>query len=100
MSSYDGGVLVTFEAIGQAAQDCLTMNNELIGELADLKNFLAPMVQVWSGRAAENYNVLQAQWDQAADDLSQILQQIARSLQTAQQNYTETETANANIWAT
>jgi 6 kDa early secretory antigenic target len=100
MNYADGHVLVTFESIGQAATDCDTMNGEMLQELADLKSKLAPMVSTWSGRAAENYNVLQAQWDTAASDLSDILTQISRSLRVAQQNYTDTETANASIWQT
>jgi len=96
--AYDGAVLVTFESIGQAATDCRTMNNELSQQLGDLKNYLAPMVSVWAGQAAENYNALQAKWDRAAEDLSQILTQIETSLNTARDNYQATENANAGIW--
>jgi len=100
MSYADGHVLVTFESIGQAATDCDTMNSELNQELGDLESRLAPMVETWTGRAAENYKVLQAQWRQAAQDLSDILNQISQSLRVAQQNYTDTEAANASIWQT
>jgi 6 kDa early secretory antigenic target len=100
MSYGEGYVLVTFEAIGQAATDCNTTNAAMQQELTALKSYLAPMVQAWAGRARENYMVLQQQWDTAADDLSQVLTQISHALTVSQQNYTETETANASIWQT
>ena len=42
-------------------------------QLQDLKSYLAPMVATWEGQAAQNYNAKQAQWDQAANDLNEVL---------------------------
>lgn len=92
-------VLVTFESIGQAAQDCDTVNGQLLTQLTDLHNFLTPMVSTWTGRASEEYQALQKQWDTSADDLRTILQQIAAALRIAQENYTTTEQSNASVWA-
>lgn len=91
-------VLVTFESIGQAAQDCDKTNSDFRGRLSDLQTYLAPMISTWTGRASEDYQALQKQWNTSADDLSTILQQIAQALRIAQDNYTRTEQSNASVW--
>lgn len=95
----DGSILVTFESVMQASQDCSTINGQLTQELADLKTYLGPLIASWTGRAAEDYQALQRQWDTSADDLSQLLAEISRSLQIAGDNYRQTEQANSSIWA-
>jgi early secretory antigenic target protein ESAT-6 len=92
-------VLVTFESIGQAAQDCVSINNQFRTELSDLQSYLAPMISTWTGRASEDYQALQKQWNTSADDLSTILQQIAQALTIAKENYTTTEQSNASVWS-
>ncbi len=92
-------ILVTFESIGQAGSDCDNINTQFRSQLSDLQAFLAPMVASWTGRASEDYQALQKQWNTSADDLSTILQQIAQALRIAQDNYTQTEQSNASVWS-
>jgi len=68
-------------------------------QLEDLKRFLQPLVASWTGEAATGYQAKQAQWDRAAQDLNQILQQIGRAVGTSTENYQAAENANRNIWS-
>lgn len=94
-----GHMVVTFQAIGDAAADCDNINGQFQRELEDLRKYLAPMVETWQGQAAVDYQALQARWDSSARDLSEILTEVAKGLRIAQQNYEETERANSSIWA-
>lgn len=95
----EGHMLVTFGNVSQAADDCDGINREIQQELGDLKSYLAPLVSVWTGQASEDYQALQRQWDGCASDLSLVLTDISRALRVAYDNYTQTERANASIWA-
>jgi WXG100 family type VII secretion target len=89
-------IKVTFAQV-QATQEhtqstVASMNNSL----QDLKAYLAPMVATWEGQAAENYNAKQAQWDQAAADLNEVLAAIGRALGSANEGFQTTESQNAS----
>ena len=57
------------------------------------------MTQTWTGQAAQDYQARQRQWDQAQADLNEVLQQIGKVLEIAQQQYSEAERANIDTWA-
>jgi early secretory antigenic target protein ESAT-6 len=91
-------VLVTFDAIQTAQSDVVSTVNAINQEMDDLKSYLQPIVQTWSGAASEQYNSLQNQWNTAAQDLNAVLAQIGQNLQMAHDNYTATESSNASVW--
>lgn len=95
----NGHMLVTFGSIDGAAGDTDTIAGQIDSTLDDLKAYLAPMVASWEGAASTDYQALQAKWDTSAEELNTILRQVATTLRTANGNYTETESANASIWA-
>ncbi len=91
-------IKVTFSQLA-ATQDQVRNTVSNIGnQLTDLKSYLNPLVQTWSGVAAENYNALQAQWDRAAVDLNQVLSAIGTALGNANEGYQSTEKSNASRW--
>jgi WXG100 family type VII secretion target len=96
--STDGRILVTFSAVSAAAADCGTVASQMNQQLDDLKTYLNPLVGTWTGNAAEAYRALEAQWQRSASDLTAVLLQIQKALDTAYQNYTATEAANTKIW--
>jgi early secretory antigenic target protein ESAT-6 len=96
--STDGRILVTFSAVETAAADCGVVANNMNQQLDELKTYLNPLVGSWTGEAAERYRALEAQWQQSAGDLTAVLLQIQKALDSAYQNYSATETANAKIW--
>jgi WXG100 family type VII secretion target len=96
--SQDGHILVTFGAINEAAMDTDSVASQIAQQMSDLKAYLAPMVASWSGDASSEYQALQSRWDASANDLNQVLRQMAQALRTAGDNYASTERKNSSIW--
>ncbi len=96
--SNDGRMLVTFAAINEAAMDSDAIASQIAQQLSDLKSYLAPLVATWSGQASSDFQALQAKWDTSANDLNQVLRQMATALRTAGEQYRATESANSSIW--
>lgn len=92
------GITVTFGTIAQAQADVASTSGRIEQQLGDLRSFLAPMVAIWEGGAATDYQVLQKRWDTSAADLNQVLAQISRLLGTSHDAYQATEQSNANAW--
>jgi 6 kDa early secretory antigenic target len=97
--SGEGHVLVTFGAINEAAMDTDSVAAQIAQQLSDLKAYLAPLIANWSGDASTEYQALQAKWDAGANDLNQVLRQMAQALRTAGDNYQKTERTNTSIWS-
>jgi len=96
--SHDGHILVTFGAINEVAMDTDSVASQIAQQLSDLKAYLAPMVASWSGDASSEYQALQSRWDASANDMNQVLRQMAQALRTAGDNYASTERKNSSIW--
>ena len=97
--AYGGELLVHAETLSTASQNVAVAYQELNTKLHDLRTMLQPMTQTWSGQAAADYQAKQRQWDQAQTDLNEVLQQIGKVLEIAQQQYGEAERANIDTWA-
>ena len=97
--SQDGHILVTFGAINEAAMDTDSVASQIAQQMSDLKAYLAPLVASWSGDASSEYQALQSRWDASANDLNQVLRQMAQALRTAGDNYASTERSNKQIWS-
>ncbi len=91
-------ILVTFGQISQASADCNQVAATIQSDLDDLKKYLGPITSTWNGEAASNYQMLQARWNTAANDLNTVLHNISRALGVAHDNYTQAERVNASIW--
>ena len=85
--AYGGELLVHAETLSTASQNVATAFEELNRKLHDLRTILQPMTQSWSGQAATDYQAKQRAWDQAQNDLNDVLQQIGKVLEVAQQQY-------------
>lgn len=92
-------VKVTFGELGAAQSNISSTVNAVNSQLDDLKRFLAPMVSTWDGQAAETYNALQRQWDNAAMQLNQVLAQIATAVGVANEQYQAAESTNTSRFA-
>lgn len=91
-------ILVTFGELESARSSIQTTWTNISREMEDLKSYLRPMVETWTGDASIAYQAHQAQWDRAANDLNQVLNQIGVALGTSNQNYQEGEAANVRRW--
>ena len=89
-------IKVTFGQLQATQEHTQQTVASMNSQLQDLKSFLAPLVSTWSGSAAENYNAKQAQWDNAARDLNEVLAAIGRALGSVNEGYQSTESQNAS----
>lgn len=76
---------------GHIASNVSSMN----AQLNQLHDYLRPLVATWDGEAATTYVALQAKWEQAANELNLVLQQIAAATADANSAFAATERANA-----
>jgi early secretory antigenic target protein ESAT-6 len=90
-----GEIKVTFAAIEQAAADIDGARARILGQLDDLRRFLAPVVSGWTGDAATRYNEAQRRWDGSAADLTETLQKIKVLVHDAGAGYRAVEAENA-----
>lgn len=95
----DGRIQVTFGELENARSSIQTTWSNITRELDDLKRFLQPMVQTWTGEASIAYQAQQAKWDRAAADLNQVLNQIGVALGTSNENFQAAENTNRNRYA-
>ena len=87
-----------FAQISGAAEDMRASASRINGDLAELKQMLQPMVQSWEGDASAAYQAHQAKWDQAAEDLNQILMQISQTVDDGNSTMLAVNNAAANSW--
>ncbi|HEV7452134.1 MAG TPA: WXG100 family type VII secretion target [Pseudonocardiaceae bacterium] len=92
-------ILVTFGELENARSSIRTTWTNISREMEDLKRFLQPMVETWTGEASAAYQAHQATWDRSAADLNQVLNQIGVALGTSNENYQAGEAANKGRWA-
>ena len=95
----EGRIQVTFGELENARGSIQTTWSNITRELDDLKRYLQPMVQTWSGEASTAYQAQQAKWDQSAADLNQVLNQIGVALGTSNENFQSAERTNASRYA-
>jgi 6 kDa early secretory antigenic target len=70
-------------AVTAAAADCETIARQINNQLDDLKTYLNPLVGTWTGETANHYRGLEADWDRSARDLTAVLRQIRKVLESA-----------------
>jgi 6 kDa early secretory antigenic target len=96
--SGSSGITVSFGTVSQAQGDVANTVARIDQQLADLRNFIAPLVATWEGGASTDYQTLQKRWDNAANDMNVVLRQISQHLGQAHEGYQMTESANAGCW--
>lgn len=94
-----GHILVNFQTISQASSDVRQGASRIRQQLDDLESAVKKVSATWEGAAQEGYQQKQREWDQRAASLQQTLEQIAKALDVAAQNYQSTESKNASMWS-
>ncbi|MCO6393856.1 MULTISPECIES: WXG100 family type VII secretion target [Corynebacterium] len=87
-----------FAQIANAAEDMRSSATRITSQLNELKQIIQPMAQTWEGTAASAYQAHQAKWDQAAEDLNTILNQIASTVEDGNSTMLAVNNAAANSW--
>ena len=91
-------VVVTPQALDNAASDTDAVAGQIEGQLNDLHTYLRPLVATWTGQASTDWQSLQQKWDTSADDLNTVLREIASALRQSAETYTSGENTNAQMW--
>jgi len=96
--STDEEILVTHAALDQCAtdaNDCATYMNTKFNQL---KQDISTLRQKWDGPAAQRYNKLQDEWDQAADTMRKMLADISNLVTSINKFYRDTENDLVDSW--
>jgi 6 kDa early secretory antigenic target len=91
-------IKVNFGALEGLASGIHSQVSVIENELSDLKSQIANLEQLWTGSAGESFQQVKNNWNNAADDLNGVLARIATAVNTANQQYQETESKNASAW--
>ncbi|HEX7302661.1 WXG100 family type VII secretion target [Lentzea sp.] len=93
-----GSIKVTFAEVANAAST-ITQSSKTIDDLNDqLRQKVTSTLAGWTGSAGEAYQGAQAKWDQASNDLNQVLAAIGVAVQQASEAYAQAEQSNAARW--
>ncbi len=91
-------LVVNFAALSQASLDIQGALDALASQLTELEHDAAPLVASWEGSAREAYDVRQAQWRSAAEDLSRMLRNIKVAVDDSAADYLHTERRNTGLF--
>lgn len=91
-------LVVDFAAMQQAAADIQSAVNKLNSDLDQLESDAAPLVATWAGEAQAAYQQRQATWNNAANQLSELLRDIQRALVDSTADYNTTERSNTQLF--
>jgi len=93
----DSLILVQYGTLEEATANVQAAVAFMNQQLGDLKQYLAQLKELWEGDAGTAYKALQAKWDQAAQDLNQILARVPE-LKEAHDAYRAADQRNAGVW--
>jgi WXG100 family type VII secretion target len=93
-----GTINVNFPAMRTAADDTRTSHNALVREKDGLDQFLNTLRSTWGGGASGNWQHAQGDWNNACDEVNQILMNLYNALEVALHNYSGTERYLEQLW--
>jgi len=94
----DGYTRANFGSLTSGEANFSLAARALRDELTDLEGKLKTSLGQWEGDAQSFYWQAKAKWDQAAQDMQNIVQQLGVAIGDAHANYQSAEKANSGIW--
>ncbi len=91
-------IVVNFAALSQAAQDINSALTTMRGQLEEADQTAKPLVASWEGGAREAYEVRQAKWTQAANDIATMLGEIQKAVVDSTDEFQTTENRNTQLF--
>ena len=91
-------IKVGFGAIDSLASSIDTRVTQIESQLEDLRQAITKLAQTWEGGANEQFQQVQNNWNQSADDLHSVLNRIAVAVHQAHDSYLQTENKNQAVW--
>lgn len=95
----DGMMQYSFGEIAELGGQITSQANTVEGHLSDLESQINKLVSDWGGQANEAFMALKNQWQQAANDLRQVMAQIGTAVHQTSEDARATEQANMGRWA-
>jgi WXG100 family type VII secretion target len=90
---------VNFPAMRQACDDVKSCHNALVQEKEGLDSWLKTNLDAnWGGGAKDAWSGVNTEWNQACDEVNNILLQLYNALETALGNYGATEHFLEKLW--
>lgn len=94
----DGTMKYGFGAIDALQGDIGQRVTAVETRLGDLKSQIESVTAIWEGAANEGFRATKAAWEQAANDLNQVLKQIQIAVQQTNADAQATEMKNKGRW--
>jgi len=91
-------IKVDFGAISNLASGIDSQVQQIEGQLEQLRAAIQKLSTEWAGGAQDAFHAVQQNWNNSADDLTQVLNRIATAVHSAEESYRQTETSNTNVW--
>jgi WXG100 family type VII secretion target len=95
-----GTMVVNFGALESAGQSIQTALSTLHARLEEVDKMGKRLSAGWTGDSQQAYQVRQAGWQRAADDLGLMLKEIQVAITNAKQRYLDTERKNTGYFPT
>jgi WXG100 family type VII secretion target len=91
-------IKVDFAAISNLAGGIDVQVRNIEGQLEQLRSGIQKLAAEWEGGTHEAFTAVQQNWNNSANDLTQVLNKIATAVHTAEESYRQTETSNTSVW--
>jgi WXG100 family type VII secretion target len=86
-----GQFRVTEDELKALSSKISETNSSIQGEVKRLDGVISQIAGGWQGQAASAYHRLQQQWNEDANKMNQILNDIKEAVDSTRQNYSVTE---------
>ncbi|CAM4188819.1 WXG100 family type VII secretion target [Kibdelosporangium persicum] len=94
----NGEIKVEFAAVEAAGAQIKGTASKMDQELDTLRSQLAPLEAAYTGAAKEAWHQVQTSWNNAQNELNQVLAQIGAATTQAASDYQSTESGVAKLW--
>ncbi len=84
--------------MAQGEQDFVAVFNSLTSTLSDLQRNLESSLAEWTGSARTAYAEAKQTWDQAAEHMATVLNQLGATIGDANSVYQNTERRLSGLW--
>ncbi|HEX6345449.1 WXG100 family type VII secretion target [Umezawaea sp.] len=91
-------IKIDFGSMDALASDIGNQASTLQSTLENLKSRIDPVIAQWEGSTSGAYQASQNKWNQAAEDLQQVLAQIGTAVRAAGEAFQQGEQQNTARW--
>jgi WXG100 family type VII secretion target len=86
-----GQFTTTAEEMRALSARITEVNGQVQGEISKLNSLISEVAGGWQGQAATAYHTLQQNWNDDANQLNKVLDEIRAAIDATTKNYSQTE---------